>query len=168
MPVQHVEPSPEPPLQNNPVPRWWDSESDVGGGPYEFMPTSSNESRRAQSHDSATLEGAPQSEKPANQRGESPFVLWHGSASNNAAEDNTGVTDAIPPVQAARARAEMNGNGTQPTSANANGTSGLPMAFTRRPVMTPVLLPEYRYCFKEGFVKPPRAHHCRACGTVSQ
>ncbi|KAF9239447.1 zf-DHHC-domain-containing protein [Melanogaster broomeanus] len=37
--------------------------------------------------------------------------------------------------------------------------------FTRRPLMTPVLLPERRYCDKCKIVKPPRAHHCRACGT---
>ncbi|KAF8841075.1 zf-DHHC-domain-containing protein [Paxillus ammoniavirescens] len=37
--------------------------------------------------------------------------------------------------------------------------------FSRRPPTTPVLLPEYRYCSKCKIVKPPRAHHCRACGT---
>lgn len=29
------------------------------------------------------------------------------------------------------------------------------------------LLPEQRYCSKDKIVKPPRAHHCRVCGTVS-
>ncbi|KAL0057793.1 hypothetical protein AAF712_015551 [Marasmius tenuissimus] len=35
----------------------------------------------------------------------------------------------------------------------------------RRPPTTPQLLPEHRYCSKDLFIKPHRAHHCRACGT---
>lgn len=42
-----------------------------------------------------------------------------------------------------------------------------PPIFSRQPSTRPVLLPEYRYCSKDKIVKPPRAHHCRACGTVS-
>ena len=42
-----------------------------------------------------------------------------------------------------------------------------PPVFSRRPTTTPVLLPEYRYCSRCQIVKPSRAHHCRACGTVS-
>lgn len=38
---------------------------------------------------------------------------------------------------------------------------------TRKPSNVPVLLPEYRYCRRCRIVRPPRAHHCRACGTVS-
>jgi len=34
----------------------------------------------------------------------------------------------------------------------------------RRPPLTPTLVPAYRYCEREGLVKPLRAHHCRACG----
>ena len=41
------------------------------------------------------------------------------------------------------------------------------MRFTRSPPKTPVLREEYRYCRKDEFLKPLRAHHCRACGTVS-
>ncbi|KAF6749698.1 hypothetical protein DFP72DRAFT_535091 [Ephemerocybe angulata] len=36
---------------------------------------------------------------------------------------------------------------------------------SRRPPMTPVLDPFIRYCDRDGFVKPHRAHHCRNCGT---
>jgi palmitoyltransferase len=39
--------------------------------------------------------------------------------------------------------------------------------FSRAPPQHGVLLPEYRYCSREGFVKPLRAHHCRSCGKVS-
>ena len=42
-----------------------------------------------------------------------------------------------------------------------------PELLARRPPQHPALLPEYRYCYKDGFVKPMRAHHCRICGTVS-
>jgi len=37
----------------------------------------------------------------------------------------------------------------------------------RKVPSTPVLSPVLRYCDVDGFVKPYRAHHCRACGTVS-
>lgn len=37
--------------------------------------------------------------------------------------------------------------------------------FSRRPSTTPVLAPEYRFCNKDKIIKPPRTHHCRACGT---
>ncbi|OAX36927.1 zf-DHHC-domain-containing protein [Rhizopogon vinicolor AM-OR11-026] len=40
-----------------------------------------------------------------------------------------------------------------------------PPMFSRQPSTKPILLPEYRYCSKDKIVKPPRAHHCRACGT---
>lgn len=39
---------------------------------------------------------------------------------------------------------------------------------TRKPSNVAVLLPEYRYCRRCSIVRPPRAHHCRACGTVSR
>ncbi|KAF8920141.1 DHHC palmitoyltransferase-domain-containing protein [Mucidula mucida] len=39
------------------------------------------------------------------------------------------------------------------------------MNVERRPPITPVLLPEFRYCMKDELVKPYRAHHCRICGT---
>ena len=41
-----------------------------------------------------------------------------------------------------------------------------PPRYSRNPPPYPVLLPEYRYCYKDGFVKPMRSHHCRVCGTV--
>lgn len=39
------------------------------------------------------------------------------------------------------------------------------MNVDRKPPLTPVLLPQYRYCEKDELVKPYRAHHCRLCGT---
>lgn len=57
---------------------------------------------------------------------------------------------------------------TLPTHANSyqSGPPLPPPMFSRRPTTTPVLLPEYRYCSRCQIVKPSRAHHCRACGTV--
>ncbi|KAG2078412.1 zf-DHHC-domain-containing protein [Suillus decipiens] len=40
-----------------------------------------------------------------------------------------------------------------------------PPVFSRRPPITPVLVPEYRFCSRDRIIKPPRTHHCRACGT---
>ena len=36
---------------------------------------------------------------------------------------------------------------------------------SRQPPRHPILAPEYRYCSRDGFVKPMRAHHCRICAT---
>ena len=49
---------------------------------------------------------------------------------------------------------------------NGEKREGFSMAVTRRPPGTPVLAEEFRYCRRCNFVRPPRAHHCRACGTV--
>jgi palmitoyltransferase len=103
-------------------------------------------------------------------------------------DPNTGVLHAIPAVasQAVQHHTEP----SQPTPARAPsgqprhlyhysnpgsalpplaGTEGHhlpPPVYTRMPSERPVLLPEFRYCQKDGLVKPYRAHHCRLCGTV--
>ncbi|KAJ7574053.1 DHHC palmitoyltransferase-domain-containing protein [Mycena floridula] len=41
----------------------------------------------------------------------------------------------------------------------------VPIAYSRGPPTTPVLLPEHRYCARDEIVKPYRSHHCRICGT---
>lgn len=40
-----------------------------------------------------------------------------------------------------------------------------PLANTRQPPRHAMLAEDYRYCSREGFVKPIRAHHCRVCAT---
>lgn len=77
-------------------------------------------------------------------------------------------TDAVPPVAAARVQAtdSITDHSALQRTSGASSTPGLPMMYTRRPPISPVLKPEYRYCGRDGFVKPLRAHHCRACGTV--
>ena len=85
------------------------------------------------------------------------ILLTYTDRHDRCTDVNVGVTNAIPPIAAAHTHAQAN--------ANAEG-SGLPMRYTRNPPKTPILRPNYRYCYKDGFIKPPRAHHCRACGTV--
>ncbi|KAI0077000.1 zf-DHHC-domain-containing protein [Panus rudis PR-1116 ss-1] len=156
----YVKPSPEP-VFNNGVPPWFKPfGGDIGSEPYQYV--GAQQVQNEGTHDTRRMNGhhinAPV-EKPSEQQD----------------DPNIGVTDTLPPVQKALARAEQNytGNGVQPSQPNGNGnhiqplpdTSSQPMMYSRKPPTTPVLLPEYRYCYKDGFVKPLRAHHCRACGT---
>lgn len=59
--------------------------------------------------------------------------------------------------------------GPTPPSSHENfhdsSLDGSPPMFSRRPSTTPVLISEYRYCNRDKIIKPPRTHHCRACGT---
>ena len=100
-----------------------------------------------------------------------------GHASAPSRDENAGVTDALPPVAAVKAKGTVvdlpppppshQPSQAQPTPLPGTASSRKPMMYTRAPPQTPVLLPQYRYCHKDGFQKPLRAHHCRACGTVS-
>ncbi|KAF6749696.1 hypothetical protein DFP72DRAFT_535029 [Ephemerocybe angulata] len=54
------------------------------------------------------------------------------------------------------------------SSGKGKGKGAKPRTYiSRRPPMTPVLDPFIRYCDRDGFVKPHRAHHCRNCGTCN-
>ncbi|GJJ14025.1 hypothetical protein Clacol_008282 [Clathrus columnatus] len=69
----------------------------------------------------------------------------------------TSPMDTLPPVAAGRAARDIG---------NIDIEEGLPPPFySRRPPTHPVLSPEFRYCTRDGIVKPMRTHHCRACGT---
>ena len=83
-------------------------------------------------------------------------------------------TDAIPAVATRKAPKEppaahlRGGEVSNAAASAATENDDLPPpAFSRHPPTHPVLAPEYRYCSRDGIVKPPRTHHCRACGTVS-
>lgn len=144
----HVEPSPEPPLQNV-VPHYWPSDTDIGGGPYIPEPP-------PPAH---IPNGNGPSQPPMNGHHEKAYPQPQGQQ-----DPNIGVTDTIPPVQQARVVLTQNGTDRQQNDGGIPGDNR-PRRYQRRPPTHPVLLPEVRYCFKEGFVKPTRAHHCRACGT---
>ncbi|KAH8077098.1 zf-DHHC-domain-containing protein [Cristinia sonorae] len=143
----------EPPPFRAPIQRWYDSTSEINTGP--FIPIPAEEAAQYQgnydhSNQNSTIPSAPS------------IDLSDNTQTQVRSDTNVGVTDALPPVQAAKASHEVN----QPQADEyQSAPNGAPMMFTRRPSTTPVLLPEYRYCSKCKFVKPLRTHHCRACGT---
>ncbi|EMD30904.1 hypothetical protein CERSUDRAFT_100876 [Gelatoporia subvermispora B] len=184
--AEHVPKSPQP-VSNNPVPQWWesDSASDIGGGEYENgppQPPPRRERTRSHAHSHRSASGRHAIFPPP-----AAHIPEKHDQNEGQGEENTGMTDAIPPVRAARAgrtadatapsqpprnerRHTNKSNINAHTNGNGNGNAiiappPLPMKYTRRPPMTPQLLPEHRYCRRDGIVKPPRAHHCRACGT---
>ncbi|KAI0092352.1 DHHC palmitoyltransferase-domain-containing protein [Irpex rosettiformis] len=128
------------------VPRWWDSTSDLDAGHYQYVPEGNTEPRHSHAEGSTLHSETRGPEKPGNH------------------VQNAGVTDAMHSMAVAHVRANAHPSSSSPPNHNPQG-SGLPMRYTRSPPKTPILRPNYRYCHKEGFVKPPRAHHCRACGT---
>ncbi|KAI0324507.1 zf-DHHC-domain-containing protein [Cubamyces sp. BRFM 1775] len=207
----YVQKSP-PPVIKNACPTWWDtdSEAELAASRYqsEHPPATSNEPKeqerrhaqsstrsRSTNHDGGERHASTNSRRKASENGHA-----------ETRDQNVGITDAIPPVAAVRAKAtadkgptprpERHGHSRSlsssqrhpppsssedqahppsqpeaeshiqplPGTASAEGEQK-PMMFTRKPPTTPIMLPEYRYCHKDGFQKPLRAHHCRACGT---
>lgn len=79
--------------------------------------------------------------------------------------DNVLELDAIPAVAALHAppgEEQMHSN-----QSPYNSQSLTTVNIQRKPNANPVLAPEYRYCWRDEIIKPPRTHHCRICGTVS-
>ncbi|KAI0354250.1 zf-DHHC-domain-containing protein [Trametes cingulata] len=199
----YVQKSPAPIIQNA-LPTWWDTESeaDLAAARYQAShppppppqapppahiepksePQRSHSRRPSGPGTDGERKGSTNSRRKASQNG-------HASSPK---DENAGITDAIPPVAAARAKAtadrgpaarpERPEHARSPSNPHSQpqpqsngqaqpqplpGTAGepKPMMYTRKPPTTPILLPEYRYCHKDGFLKPMRAHHCRACGT---
>jgi len=151
----------DPPPFRDPIPQWWDSTSELNAGPY--VPVSPEEAARfSETYDTAHSNG--NSAVPS-----APSINLSDKQYTQKQDTNAGVTDTLPPIQPARAAHEANQSHAtssgQAGYGNAPPQNGAPMMYARRPSTTPVLLPEYRYCNKDGFVKPMRAHHCRACGT---
>ncbi|KAG8991120.1 palmitoyltransferase pfa5 [Tulasnella sp. JGI-2019a] len=166
--------------------RGWDAESDGSIDPYHYQShddSENNSTNRAMASNgnvrgSTSMLPSPISAVSANHR-------------NSGAEDTTPRTDtvplevagasqvpeeahelhAFPPVAALHAdRLDINEAlrssdlpAAPPLDRNSSGLS--PKTNTRQPPPHPTLAPEYRYCHKEGFVKPIRAHHCRICAT---
>ncbi|KAL7278720.1 LOW QUALITY PROTEIN: hypothetical protein ACG7TL_007723 [Trametes sanguinea] len=187
---KHVKKSP-PPVIKNGLPTWWDTESeaDLAAAQYQAsqsppQPEPKAESRHSTSRSRSQVNGDARRHGSTNTR-RKPSQNSHAEPE----DPNAGITDAIPPVAAARAKATA-GKGTLarperahtspssthhpqsdeniqplPGTANAPEAEAKPMMFTRKPPTTPILQPEYRYCHTDGFLKPMRAHHCRACGT---
>ncbi|KAH9920836.1 zf-DHHC-domain-containing protein [Epithele typhae] len=151
---------------------YWESESEAElaaaryGPPQQSAPLPTPtppQSRRSESHHKrSTSDSAPRiPEKVLNG---TASVRHHGSQNGHApspTKESFGTTDRPPAAVGAHSAVTTekgHGNGhAQPAPISAK--------HTRRPPKTPVLRDEYRYCYKDGFLKPHRAHHCRACGT---
>ncbi|KAH9922222.1 DHHC palmitoyltransferase-domain-containing protein [Fomitopsis serialis] len=133
-----VKQAPEP-VVNSFVPAWWDSQRDLTGMPYQYT-------GQGEQPPESTATDLPNGPQTAN-----------GHHANGDLQ--AGMTDAIPAVAQARVAKP---NAPVPQE---NGSARKVPQNTRRVPESPVLRPENRYCWKEGFVKPLRAHHCAACGT---
>ncbi|GBE86951.1 hypothetical protein SCP_1001950 [Sparassis crispa] len=163
----YVQKSPRPMIEN-PVPAWWDWDPEIGmayweatEAPVSVPPLSQ---KQTEGHHNHTVSSAHSS-------GESD-----GRPSGARREDDARHTGVLPPVtetHAARlpkARTEANGNAHMqyqhpPRVHNKDSKAKRMPRYTRKVPKTPVLLPEHRYCSRDGFIKPLRAHHCRVCGT---
>lgn len=102
-------------------------------------------------------------------RDQAQTQTWRGAPIQNG--DSVHELDAIPGVSGARFHeAESRAPDGQPQLNNnpqQQQEQRLPLAYSRQPPTYPVLVPEYRYCKRDGIIKPMRAHHCRVCGTVN-
>ncbi|KAH9852983.1 zf-DHHC-domain-containing protein [Lenzites betulinus] len=184
----HVKKSPAPMIKNA-FPTWWDSESEADLAAARMQAANAQPSAPEPKLNEGYQRSRSSRTSGGHTRG-STNSRRNGSQNGHGVheDENLGITDTIAPVAAAHVKATSNHghaarsergpahpdvsltltpggsqNGPQPLP----GTQGepKPMMFTRKPPSTPILLPEYRYCHKDGFQKPMRAHHCRACGT---
>jgi len=125
--------------------------NDIGGTGYE--PTSTDRSAEKASRTASAPRSSVSTPTATHKR-----ERLQSSTLPEEPDVNVGVLDALPPPISS-ARDVEQGLGSTSRSQD------MPL-FSRRPPTTPVLLPQYRYCYKDGHIKPFRAHHCRACGTV--
>ncbi|CCM00699.1 uncharacterized protein FIBRA_02739 [Fibroporia radiculosa] len=147
------------PMVDEALPVWWDSSRDIPGGAFNYTPAQQDSIAQPLRNMNSQQSMADDTDQDGEQ-----YLKWAIFVLQLVlivAEDNAAVTDAFPPIAEAHAARSTNVN----VSAH-NGSATRPSRmYTREPSQYPVLVPQYRYCHKEGFVKPPRAHHCRACGT---
>ncbi|TFK48207.1 zf-DHHC-domain-containing protein [Heliocybe sulcata] len=179
----HVSKSPEP----NPsrTARFDDSwEEGMGGYQYEGITYPENDPSQSNPPPS-TATGSTAVAQPTAEKHTESLRNEHADSSQNAAsaDPNAGNLDSIPPVGLVKAavdpsvesaapaqppspqpRSSFQSRPEQPPRTKSENTPAR-VPPTRRPPTTPVLLPECRYCYKDGFVKPLRTHHCRSCGT---
>ncbi|KAG8884504.1 hypothetical protein FRB98_002367 [Tulasnella sp. 332] len=156
-----------------PSSRRWDVESDDSIDPYDFQSHGDSEhngtSRAATSNlqprGSTSVLPSPSDAAGASQAPEEVHQLhaFPPTATLNAGKE------MLPPDPSASNNDNDNIQESPGTTANVpldRPSSNLPPpANSRQPPRHPILAPEYRYCQREGFVKPIRAHHCRICAT---
>ena len=170
-------PRPAPP----PAPGSWESEESIGRGPYRATTASSRTYSRPSVDLTSFSNGtaSPRSPRsPSRSRRNTHESTINMSQTRPVAPRRTGSAEAgsretTLPQSSSFGVANPSHRLKSPPSVHlpqtGNGSnSGLPpLLFSRRPPSHPVLSPEYRYCSRDEFLKPMRAHHCRACGTVS-
>jgi palmitoyltransferase len=155
--IQFVSPSAEPTFPTPPPAHPSEAGNDIGGIEYEPTLTDGHAARALKPARRASAPRSSLSTPTATHTRE----RVQSRTLPEESDANVGVLDALPPPISSTRDLEQ-GLGSTPRSQD---TATLPL-FSRRPPTTPVLLPQYRYCYKDGHIKPFRAHHCRACGTV--
>jgi hypothetical protein len=115
------------------------------------------------SHSETISNGQPPIRQPSMSEKHSKPPSPTQSSVPQTSDVNAGLLDTLPPVRAARSL-----NTTAPPIPEETGSASESPSLhdSRLPPNVPVLLPAHRYCHRDGIVKPYRAHHCRACGTV--
>jgi palmitoyltransferase len=161
--VQYVSVTPEPPVSRVPRPRSsYDSvNGNIGGAAYESSSTSP-----PHAYTNTHSEAVMQEQKPShisNMSTKSLHISQGHQSANHTADPETGVSDAIP-SPSRHLNPEPSRATAKETKENVSGSHS--RSHARIPPNIPVLLPHHRYCQRDQILKPPRTHHCRACGTV--
>ena len=155
--IQFVSPSAEPTFPTPPPAHPSEAGNNIGGTEYELTSTDRSTEKALKPARRASTPRSSVSTPTATHKRER--VQSHTLPEES--DVNAGVLDALPPpISSARDLEQGLGS-----TSRSQDTATLPL-FSRKPPTTPVLLPQYRYCYKDGHIKPFRAHHCRACGTV--
>lgn len=92
---------------------------------------------------------------------------------NDSSSSSPTQHNLLPPPSVQHAAPQSSSGHSAPQSEDASSpeqmksaSERIPPEPGRRPPSTPILVPAYRYCEREGLIKPLRAHHCKACGKV--
>ena len=164
---QYISKSPPPPAPKAP-PRPVSFESDdIGRGEYQPTP---QEHSRVNSHSPRQSTTTTQVSEKHTSATRCDSGIQPPATSHQPTRQGHALSDEPQPLDARPAQARLAFTGTDLELGNAAkplpGNAKFDPWLTRRPPEKPVLRPETRYCFTDGFVKPVRAHHCRVCGTV--
>ena len=173
--------------QSRPLP--WESDESLMGSPYDnTTPASRSYSRpsinnpsisnsQRSPHSPHPSRSPPHSRRNTHDSAVGMSQIRPAATSQRSGEIEVAPLDGVTPMASSRTAGADSIRGKRdprtPPAAHLRGTAnfrdnGLPLPFrNRRPPTHPALLPEYRYCDRDGLVKPMRAHHCRSCGTVS-
>jgi palmitoyltransferase len=156
---QHVPHSDEPALPSQQPPGPWrfvgSEPTQIAGTPYDQMLPPAHAVLRERHEESEPHRGRVSRNASGGSMPGSTFPEKPASEGDAGAQDTP-----QPPVPVSMPPSRQSGQ---------NGVSHdtiSPQPYNwRMPPITPVLLPEHRFCYRDTLIKPPRAHHCQACGT---